>query len=222
MGHSQDILAAQRALVEDDDLRDELGLDDDEAVTACPTCESASIEYHAGTAFGGEPASAPWTCQDCGTDFEAPIERSPERESGSCRHGPAKSLVDAEPDDIRTDGGVDLDEHDQLDSSEGYPGTSAADSDSISYPFRGDTTATATVESPWTHMELDESGALYSIEECWNGKVQFLLKCRPDNGSVGVLAGLDPSDARRLGKALLRAADHAEEQAVETDGGEPR
>jgi hypothetical protein len=107
MGHSQDILAAQRALVEDDDLRDELGLDDDEAVTACPTCESASIEYHAGTAFGGEPASAPWTCQDCGEAFEAPIERSPERESGSCRHGPAKSLVDAEPDDIRTDGGVE-------------------------------------------------------------------------------------------------------------------
>jgi hypothetical protein len=110
MGHSQDILAAQRALVEDDDLRDELGLDDDEAVTACPDCESASIEYHAGTAFGGEPASAPWTCQDCGEAFEAPIERSPERESGSCRHGPAKSLVDADPDDIRTDGGVDLDE----------------------------------------------------------------------------------------------------------------
>jgi len=92
MGHSQDILAAQRALVEDDDLRDELGLDDtddeppgaalerhrgprgrlthpdDDQVYACPSCDDSNPRLRLGENITAVP-SAPCYCGTCGTGF---------------------------------------------------------------------------------------------------------------------------------------------------------
>jgi hypothetical protein len=101
-GHASTVAAQLRLAQREGTLPDEVSED---RVTACPACASASIEYPPGVDFGGEPASATYTCQACGEAFEEPIERPPERESGSCRHGTAKTLAEADPDDLITDGG---------------------------------------------------------------------------------------------------------------------
>ncbi|WP_276258101.1 hypothetical protein [Haloglomus litoreum] len=76
-------------------------------VTCCPRCDSTNIRCNAGgVAFGGEPAADRWTCQDCSHGFAEPRERDDEGESGHCRHGAAKALLDADADDLVTDGGV--------------------------------------------------------------------------------------------------------------------
>lgn len=96
-------------------------------VRCCPRCEGANIRCNAGSvAFGGEEAEARHTCRNCSHSFETPAERAAETDSGQhCRQGTAKALIDADPDDIATDGGVPLDEHGQVPDGEGQPGTSA-------------------------------------------------------------------------------------------------
>ncbi|WP_276259875.1 hypothetical protein [Haloglomus litoreum] len=101
-GHASSVAAQLRLAEREDTLPEEVA---DDRVTACPACSSASIEYHAGADFGGKPASATYTCQACGEAFAEPVERPSERESGSCRHGTAKTLAEADPEDLITDGG---------------------------------------------------------------------------------------------------------------------
>jgi ssDNA-binding Zn-finger/Zn-ribbon topoisomerase 1 len=77
-------------------------------LTCCPRCESANIRCNAGSvASGGNEAAAAWGCSNCSHEFDEPVERERDESSngGHCRHGVAKDLIDADPEDLVTDGG---------------------------------------------------------------------------------------------------------------------
>jgi uncharacterized Zn finger protein (UPF0148 family) len=88
--------------------------DDDELVTdggrdlvrACPACDSPDVRVRPGgyNSGPGRLDGRRWRCKDCGATFDEPVERASKR-SHAGLSGTARDLAEADPDDLRADGG---------------------------------------------------------------------------------------------------------------------
>ncbi|WP_251342405.1 hypothetical protein [Haloplanus halophilus] len=73
-------------------------------ITVCPACDSPAIKPRTPAKFDSpDHQASEWYCNDCQHQFDEPVRR--ERRGGGGRNGLAGKLVDADPDDLRADGG---------------------------------------------------------------------------------------------------------------------
>ena len=66
--------------------------------TACPECDSTRIH-------GRSESDPDWHCNECGNDFDEPVTRTAKSNTALRPDTIARSLDDAEPGDLITDGG---------------------------------------------------------------------------------------------------------------------
>lgn len=78
----------------------------DQHVACCPSCGVTGIKRRNGNPKGSHRRSAKrYYCCVCGADFDEPASR-PRRGHGTQRGSPhARALLDADPDELLTDGG---------------------------------------------------------------------------------------------------------------------
>lgn len=83
--------------------------DEDGMVYACPRCDRADRVYR--RTHSRRDYQHPYRCYDCGAEFDEPVKRE-SRVGGEGvarpRSDAAQSLLDADPDDVVTDGGVEF------------------------------------------------------------------------------------------------------------------
>lgn len=77
----------------------------DDEIPVCPECDSASISANVGTNYPNPAAGHGWRCKQCSATFDEPVRREPYPNGNQTRSGPAKALLDADPDDYPKDGG---------------------------------------------------------------------------------------------------------------------
>jgi predicted RNA-binding Zn-ribbon protein involved in translation (DUF1610 family) len=72
-------------------------------IEACPACDDPNFYARAGEQYS---ESERYRCRNCGHVFESPLERPPLREKQGRFGEISRALMDAEPGDLVTDGGV--------------------------------------------------------------------------------------------------------------------
>jgi transposase-like protein len=71
----------------------------EETVAACPECGTARIETNSTGSVGPHnPDAEQYRCHGCGATFDEYEER-PARSTTNTHHGPAKDLLEADPDE---------------------------------------------------------------------------------------------------------------------------
>jgi transposase-like protein len=94
-------LARDLADADPDDLRADGGA---EQIPVCPQCgETGVYQRQSRHTSSLDPSTPPWHCSACGHDADAPDWRAPVKETGLS--GLAHRLAEADPDDLRADGG---------------------------------------------------------------------------------------------------------------------
>ena len=78
-------------------------------VAVCPECDRSTIERRNPGWFGRATSDHRWACWKCGARFDEPVKRESRSNGTHSLTGLAKDLYNAEPDDLVTDGGQDVD-----------------------------------------------------------------------------------------------------------------
>ncbi|GAA0304159.1 hypothetical protein [Halarchaeum salinum] len=76
-------------------------------IRVCPVCRCADFETARG-GFGSRETPTRHSCNCCGERFDEPATRPPKRDGGLRGDSLAAALDDADPDDLVTDGGRDV------------------------------------------------------------------------------------------------------------------
>jgi hypothetical protein len=72
-------------------------------VKACPECKSSDIFPTPGGIVSTPETD--WRCDDCDAQFNEPAERAPDKNSGGHTSAPGQKLLNADPDEVLSDGG---------------------------------------------------------------------------------------------------------------------
>lgn len=82
----------------------------EDTILVCPDCDTSNIRRRGGGYGARDAEQPPWQCQRCGSRFNEAHER-PRKSVGACNADTlAARLEAADPDDLVTDGGLDMSE----------------------------------------------------------------------------------------------------------------
>jgi len=82
--------------------------DGTDLLKACPECDSSRLQFRTVGQNGRyREGEGDYYCKDCEATVEDPVERE-RKNIRAARHGVAKKLEQADPDDLATDGGTEL------------------------------------------------------------------------------------------------------------------
>lgn len=74
------------------------------------------------------------------------------------------------------------------------------------------------IETQYTLVGVEDVDSVWRVDEIYDGRVRLTSETRIPGPDPSVLGNFDPESARKLGKALQKAADYAERQQEVMDG----